>query len=487
MKATTSVRGLAVPASLLLAWAALGLLARGVLQAPLPPARADVDRATVLGEDLQALFAGVDESVRPAVVFVTATRILPVSEDDPVMDLLSGRRELRQRSLGSGVIIDRRGFILTNAHVVGDSDDLSVKLWDGRGHPARVVQKDEGADIALLKVDAPGLREIPMGDSDDLKVGHWVLAVGSPFGLTQTVSAGIVSAMGRTGLGLLPYESFIQTDAAINQGNSGGPLVDLRGRLVGINTAIVSTGSGMGFGIGFAVPVNLARALVGKWIQGRTSNYLGIKVARIDHDAARYFDLSEPRGALVEKVVKGSPAERDGLEERDVILSFNGAEVRDESHFRFLLAQADAGKPIEVEVLRIGKTEPRRRIRLGLTLTDRDLGSGLPPPRQAVPGSGAHMLGITVVALTAELARQLSLPEGMRGVAVIEVDSNSPADAKGVREGDVIVEVNGREVVDVAGLREAMDARGKPGEGGDVVMLRILREGENIGYKFLPR
>jgi serine protease Do len=333
-------------------------------------------------------------------------------------------------------------------------------------------------------VDAPDLREVPVGDSEDLKVGHWVLAIGSPFGLTQTVSAGIVSAVGRSGLGLLPYESFIQTDAAINQGNSGGPLVDLRGRLVGINTAVFGTPTGGNVGIGFAVPVNLAKALVAKWIQGRSSNYLGIKVGRIDADAAHYYSLPGPQGALVERVVKDSPAQRDGLAERDVILAFNGVEVRDESHFRLLLAGAEAGRPIQVEALRLeaGGAEHRKLV---LTLSDRDLAPSEPPHPESGP-PGTRMLGITVVTLTPDVARQLFLPEGIRGVGIIDVEPNSPADAKGVHEGDIIIEANGKEVGDVESLRAAMDSRGK-GVGGDVVMLRILRGGENIGYKFLPR
>jgi serine protease Do len=367
--------------------------------------------------------------------------------------------------------------------VVGDSDEVTVKLWDGGTLPARVVQKDEGADIALLKVEAKGLQDVPIGDSEDLKVGHWVLAIGSPFGLAQTVSSGIVSAVGRSGLGLLPYENFIQTDAAINQGNSGGALVDLRGRLVGINTAVFSNSTGANLGIGFAVPINLARALIGKWIQGKTSNYLGIKVSRLDPDAARYFGLDGPRGALVEHVLKGSPAERDGLLEKDVLLTFGEVDVRDESHFRFLLAQADPSKPIDVDLIRDKPGEGRTRLKVRLELSDRDIDL-VDPPKGETPGT--RMLGITVMTLHSELSRRFDLPEETRGVAVIDVEANSSAEAKGLREGDVIIEVNGREVKDVAALQEALAA--KAGDSnGNVVMLRLLRNGENIGYKFLPR
>ncbi len=485
---STSLARNSLPALLLALGICLGLLGRAV-DRPAPPATAVVEPGALAGEEFQNLFASVAEAVRPAVVLVSYVRKIPVPEpDDAPPDILDGRRELRQRSLGSGVVIDRRGFILTNHHVVGEAETLSVKLWDGRMLSARVVQKDAGADIALIKVDCPDLKEIPVGNSDDLKVGHWVLAAGSPFGLTQTVSAGIVSAVGRSGLGILPYEGFIQTDAAINQGNSGGPLVDIRGRLVGINTAIFANSSGASLGISFAVPINLASALVQKWIQGKSSNYLGIKAARIDADAARYFGLESPRGALVERVVNGSPADQGGLKEKDILVLFNGIEIRDENHFRYLLAQGEAGKPIGVEVLRPRKGGRPERSRLELVLSDSDLETSPGAARTADPSPRTHMLGITVVPLSDEIARELALPEVTAGVAVIEVEPNSSADAKGVREGDIIVEVNERPVKDIPDLRAAMGPLSpSPGGSADVVMIRIVRNGENIGYKFLPR
>ena len=477
-----------VPALLVALGACLGVLGRGVHR-PAPPIAAGLEPSTIPGEEFQNLFASVAEAVRPAVVLVSYTKKVSMAEpEDLPPEAVEGRREMRQRSLGSGVVVDRRGFILTNHHVVGDAETLSVKLWDGRMLSARVVQKDSGADIALIKVDCPELKEIPLGNSEDLKVGHWVLAIGSPFGLTQTVSAGIVSAVGRSGLGILPYEGFIQTDAAINQGNSGGPLVDIRGRLVGINTAIFSNSSGASLGISFAVPINLASALVQKWIQGKSSNYLGIKASRIDADAARYFGMEGPRGALVELVVADSPADQGGLREKDILIRFNDVEIRDENHFRFLLAQAQAGKPTAVEVLRPRKGARPEPARLELVLTDRDLESTAGSARPAEPSPRTRMLGITVVPLSDEVARDLSLPEATPGVAVIDVEPNSPADSKGVREGDIIVEVNERPVKDLPDLREALAAADpRAGGGAEVIMIRIVRNGENIGYKFLPR
>jgi serine protease Do len=447
-----------------------------------------VSRSAALAKDLQDLFAGVAEEVRPAVVFISSTRTIPVPEADAELEqFFQGRRATRQRSLGSGVIIDPRGFVLTNHHVVGEAEELLVKSWDGQVWPARVVQKEESADIALLKVEAPNLRSVALGNSDSIRVGHWVVAIGSPFGLTQTVSTGIVSAVGRSDLGILPYESFIQTDASINQGNSGGPLVDLGGRLVGINTAIFSNSCGTSLGIGFAVPINLAQALVEKWIQGKSSSYLGIKPLRMDDDAARYFGLEEDRGVLVEAVAADSPAERGGLKPMDILTRFNGARVRDENHFRYLLARADAGHPLDVEVLR-GPEKPPRRQELKVTLSEVEPRSSAPPaaPVADTPRR-ARMLGITVSPLTADLARQLSAPEGTAGVAVIDVDLNSTADAKGLREGDIILEVNQQPVKDVAEVMKAMNGSGKDGAPPSVVLLRILRNGTDSGYKFLPR
>jgi len=447
-----------------------------------------VSRSAALAKDLQDLFAGVAEEVRPAVVFISSTRTIPVPEADAEIEqFFQGRRATRQRSLGSGVIIDPRGFVLTNHHVVGEAEELLVKSWDGQVWPARVVQKEESADIALLKVEAQNLRAVALGNSDSIRVGHWVVAIGSPFGLTQTVSTGIVSAVGRSDLGILPYESFIQTDASINQGNSGGPLVDLGGRLVGINTAIFSNSCGTSLGIGFAVPINLAQALVEKWIQGKSSSYLGIKPLRMDDDAARYFGLEEDRGVLVESVAADSPAERGGLKPMDILTRFNGAKVRDENHFRYLLARADAGRPLDLEVLR-GPEKPPRRQELKVTLSEVEPRSPAPPaaPIADTPRR-ARMLGITVSPLTADLARQLSAPEGTAGVAVIDVDLNSTADAKGLREGDIILEVNQQPVKDVADVMKAMNGSGKDGPPTSVVLLRILRNGTDSGYKFLPR
>ncbi len=456
---------------------------------PVPPLTAGAKRSSVLGEDLQELFASVAEEVRPSVVFISATRKIPVPESIEHFErLVQGQRELRQRSQGSGVVVDPRGYILTNHHVILESEELIVKAWNGQVFPARLIQKEEGVDIALLKVENCNLPAASLGNSENIKVGHWVLAIGSPFGLAQSVSAGIVSAVGRSDLGILPYESFIQTDASINQGNSGGPLIDLQGRVVGINTAVFSDSCGASMGIGFAVPVNIAHALVENWIRGRNSSVSGLKPVRLDADGARYFGLSESGGALIEEVEAGSPAEAAGLRAMDIVVRFNGNKVRDENHLRYLLVRAESDKPIDVEVARPESGEPPRSIVLQLTLTRSDL----PPPVNSthVGGHevGARMLGITVVPMGSEIARHVEAPEGVAGVVVIDVDVNSSAEAKGVREGDVIVEANQKPVTDLPSLHAALgNLAAKGTQTGDVVMLRILRGGRDAGYKFLPR
>ena len=453
---------------------------------------AEPSHTAALANDLQRLFADVSQTVRPSVVLISTTQTVETEDPTQPEVFLHGRRCHRQSSLGSGLVIDDRGFILTNSHVAGTGEDLSVKTWDGRSLKARLVQKEEGADIALLKVEPGALKAARLGNSETLKVGHWVLAIGSPFGLHQTVSAGIVSAVGRSNLGILPYESFIQTDASINHGNSGGPLVDLEGNVIGINTAIFSSSCGSSVGIGFAVPVNLARALVEKWIRGKSSSFLGIKPSRLDEDGARYFGIEEQHGILVEAVEADSPAALGGIRVKDVILTFNGIAVRDESHFRFLLAEAEANHPLRVELVRPspstekGSTEKPVKIGIEITLTNHDLD----PEGAADPSStkqSVSMLGLTILPLTQESAKELSLPEGTVGLSIVEVEPAGPADAKGVRVGDVILEINERTVKELADVRPALDARSSEPSGRGVVMLKLLRESGDVGYKFLAR
>ncbi len=448
-----------------------------------PGVAAKREETAVLAENLQELFSDLARRVRPAVVTVGSSEVISVSGKGADMFerlFRRGSRELRQLSIGSGIIIDPRGYILTNSHVLADGENLRVKLWNDRTVPARLIQKEDEIDIALLKIDAPGLQSIPLGDSDALDVGHWVLAVGNPFGLSQTVSSGIVSAVGRSDVGILNYESFIQTDAAVNQGNSGGPLVNLRGEVVGVNTAIYSDSSGASLGIGFAVPINLARALVERWLQGKRTSFLGLVPARVDRDMAAYFGLDRPRGAFVKSVQETGPAAEAGVRAKDLILGFDGVAVRDLDHLKILVTQAEPENTVTLEIIR-----NRRRMTLDVT----------PGARGSIPLSHANspfeappdrvkskpVLGITVGPLQKRIADRFGLPEDARGIIILDVEPGSAAEQKGLRVGDLLVEINDAEVTDMKSFWVAME------RSNNGIMLKIVRDGSSLGYYFFRR
>jgi serine protease Do len=430
-------------------------------------ARSQIDSA--LAEQLDGLFSGVAGAVKGAVVAI-GTHEEAAAGPFPTGDLPLGE------ALGSGFVIDPRGYILTNHHLVGGGRAICVRLSDGRDFAAALVQSDAASDIALLKIEAGNLPVARLGDSEELRVGQWVVAIGNPYGLLQTVSAGIISALKRSDLRLLPYENFIQTDASINPGNSGGPLVSLRGEVVGINTAVYSAPGRGSHGIGFAVPINLARALAERWMEGKTVSFLGIVPGRVDADMARYFGLETPQGAFVKQVDAGGPAASGGMRPMDLILEFAGEEVRDENHLRLLIARRQPREEIEVRVRR-GKSERLLRIHL----EQRD---GPPPPelpRSAKEENRTRLLGITVTTLSESMRWQLGLPPESRGMAIIQVDPQSAAWRKGLERGDVIREVNEVEVNSTDELRAALEL------SGDAVALRVFRGGAELGYFFLSR
>jgi len=435
---------------------------------------------------LQTLFGDLAESVRPAVVSIASTEVVQISSNNQSMfdKLFRGKsREFRQQSLGSGVIIDERGYILTNSHVVKNDDRLLVKLWDKREAKGTLIKREESTDIALVKIDLPDLKALPMGDSDSLRVGYWVLAIGNPFGLNQTVSTGIVSAVGRSEVGILDYESFIQTDASINQGNSGGPLVNLRGEIVGINTAIYSGDTGGSLGIGFSIPVNLAKALVHRWIEGKNTSYLGVVPRDIDEEMVLYFDLDRPRGVFVKLVSPDTPAAKAGLKAKDLILKFGDEEIRNLNHLKIIIARSDENKPIPLEVLREGE-----RIQLDVRLAQKPS----PRPRSAPtpklasqetaksPLSKAE-LGITVAPIDKASRDRFEIPDETRGMVIWDVESGGPADKKGIEPGDVITELNYKKVDDKKEFFEIFEHAEK------AIMVRIERRGNDLEYFFFKR
>jgi serine protease Do len=413
-------------------------------------------------------FAPVVAKALPAVVNISSSKKVKTQAgqmgplfSDPFFRQFFGNqfgrqmpRERLEKSLGSGVILSPDGYILTNNHVVDGSTDVKVSLSDKREFKAKIVGTDRKTDVAVLKIEATGLPTLALGDSDKVRPGEFVLAIGDPFGVGETVTMGIVSATGRGNLDLEDYEDFIQTDAAINPGNSGGALIDSRGELVGINTAILTGGGGGNQGIGFAIPINLARQIMGQILKNGhvVRGYLGVMIQSVTPDLAKAFGLAEVKGALVGDVTPDSPASRAGLEKGDVILALNGAPVRDSLELRLKVAQMAPGTQVKIEVLRNGQKKE-----IPVTLGE------LPEKAQAAAGSGGEnsaLSGVKVEDLTPDIANQIGIEPGTKGVVVDEVASASPAAQAGLGRGDVIEEVNHQPVPDTEAFDRAVRAAG---------------------------
>jgi serine protease Do len=433
-------------------------------------------------------FADTAKKVSPAIVNISTTQKIerrrpfrfgpgpgpgpgprPPFEEDPFEEFFRrffGDRPPpgQQRSLGSGFIISEDGYIITNSHVVGDADKITVRLSDKVEYEAKVIGSDDKTDIALIKIDPKSpLPTVPLGDSSALQVGDWVMAIGNPFGLEQTVTVGIVSAKGRV-IGAGPYDDFIQTDASINPGNSGGPLLNLKGEVVGINSAIFSQ-SGGNIGIGFAIPIDMAKSIVAQLREtGKvTRGWLGVAIQSVTPELAKSFGLDEPRGALVAEVTKDGPAEKSGLERGDVIIAFNGTKIKDSHELPSLVAQSPVGSTAEVTVLRGGK-EKTFTVKLG-ELKDQQAQA------ERTEESGDSW-GMTVATITPEIARRFQLETGQKGVVVTEVEPGSPAELAGIQAGDVIEEVNRQPISSIEDFNKAI-AAGKDKE----TLLLLARRG----------
>jgi serine protease Do len=360
----------------------------------------------------------------------------------------------REQSLGSGVIITADGTILTNNHVVDGATDIKVQLSDKREYQAKVIGTDSKTDIAVLKIDASGLPTLPLGDSTSMKVGDLVFAIGDPFGIGETATMGIVSATGRGGLGIENYEDFIQTDASINPGNSGGAMIDIHGNLIGINTAILAGNSGGNQGIGFAIPINMAKNVMdqilthGKVVRG----YLGIYIEDVTPELAKQFGLSQAGGVLVGDVEPGKPAAKAGLKRGDVILKLNGQTLASRNDLQLQISQTAPGTTVNLDVWRDGKTQP-------FTVTLEQL-----PEKDAEAATGetseGGLDGVQVQELTPDVAQELDLKPGVHGVVVSQVDPSSAAAAVGVQRGDVIQEVNHHTVTNVQEYKQALASTG---------------------------
>ncbi len=443
-----------------------------------PPALRQLDNA----------FVAVAEKVTPAVVNISSTKkISPTGGEGDMEDFFKNHpfkeffgddfmkkfkkgprgRGFSQKGMGSGVIVSPDGTILTNAHVVKDADEIKVNLSDQRSFTAKVIGVDPESDIAVIKIDAKGLPTATLGDSAKLRVGEIVLAIGNPFGLNRTVTSGIVSAKGRTNLNIIGYEDFIQTDAAINPGNSGGPLVNINGEVVGINTAI-ATRSGGYQGIGFAIPANSAKLIMedlmksGKVRRG----LLGVNIQSLDEYQAKYYGRKETDGALVSQVVPGSPAEKAGVKDGDIIIKFNGKAVAGAAELKNLVGREKPGTPSTLTIIRDKKT-----ITLNVKVAERTSKS-FAALKEDTEAETSNELGIEVEPVPSALASKLGIKEG-QGLRVKDLKGDGAGRKIGLREGDVILEIDGTPVNNASDFADAV-AKAKSKKDA-IIQLRVQR------------
>jgi serine protease Do len=439
--------------------------------------RSSVDFLTKTGDAM----AEIAKVAMPAVVNIATVKTEKTADaprnpllDDPFFRRFFGDRfkhpdaprERKSSSLGSGVIVSQDGYILTNNHVIRNADKIQVLLSDKRQFTGKVIGNDPKTDLSVIKIDADNLSFLNLGDSDDLKIGEIVLAIGNPYGLNQTITMGIVSAVGRANVGIADYEDFIQTDAAINPGNSGGALVNVRGELVGVNTAIFSTSGGYQ-GIGFAIPSNMAKSVLtslitkGKVVRG----WLGVSIQAITPELAQQFGLEKDYGTLVADVIENSPAEKGGFMRGDVIIELNGKEVDEPYNMRNMVASTAPGEEVTFKVIRDSTI-----ISLLVTIGE------LPSEIQKTPTEFQNALnGISVQNLNPDIYRQLNLPEKIRGVVITDIESDSSA-ASALIPGDVILEINRKAI---SGLEdyENIVSRIKPEQD---ILLLVYRRGSTI-------
>jgi serine protease Do len=455
---------------------------------PLPPISPEVDR-------LSAAFREAAKRVKPAVVAVTTSQTVTApaspfgdSGDDFLRRFFgqepggrqSGKgptRKFQRQGLGSGIIVDPDGYILTNNHVVEEAQEISVHLADGREFKAKVVGADPPTDIAVIKIKADNLPVAQLGDSEKAEVGDWVIAIGAPFNLEATVTAGIISATGRSNVGIAEYEQFLQTDAAINPGNSGGPLINMRGQVIGVNTAIASR-SGGNAGVGFAVPSNLAREVMKRIRETGhvTRGWLGVGIQRLTPELADSMKLKVDQGALISQVMAGGPAEKAGIKAGDVILEFAGKPVKTPSELQNTVAWAAPGTKADLLILRGGK---RQTLRVTVEKRPQQPES----PAEAEPGAPANFkdLGIEVGNITADATRQFGYKPG-QGALITDVEAGGLGATAGLRPGMLILQIAGQKVGGVAEFREAVGkadlAKGIPMlvRAGDRQMFVLLKK-----------
>ena len=459
----------------------------GVMGAEKIPVKVNKDPAPVSLSDFKNGFASVIDPALAAVVNISSTKVvkrqnqLPglffndpffrrfFGDQNPESPESQGPQTQKEQSLGSGVIVNPNGYLLTNNHVIEGASDVRVFTTDRKEYKAKVIGTDSRTDVAVLKIEASGLSAFTLGDSSNLKVGDVVFAIGDPFGIGETATMGIVSATGRAlGGAIERYEDFVQTDAAINPGNSGGALIDLHGNLIGINTAILSGGGG-NQGVGFAIPINMARNIMeqilehGKVVRGQ----LGVVVQSVDPDMAKALGRNSGGGALVGDVAPNGPAAKAGIERGDLILEFNGQEIQGPQDLSVRTSQTPPGTTVHLKVFRNGQT---RDVAVALS----ELSEKGPSAQGGQEGGGGGVLrGLKVDALTPSIARELQLPANTTGVVVTSIDPSSPAAAADVQRGDVIQEVNRKPVRNIDDFQRAVQSA-----GNESVLLLINRGGQ---------
>jgi len=429
-------------------------------------------------------FSGMIKKANPGVVNVSVVKTARVEEqfnsplgtDDPFYEFFKRfygdqiPKNYIQRGLGTGFIIDKEGYILTNNHVAEGADEITVKLSDNKEYKARVIGLDSKTDLALIKIDgAKDLTPLTLGNSDQIDVGDWVVAIGNPFGLEHTVTAGIVSAKYRQ-TGVASYENYIQTDAAINQGNSGGPLMNTNGEVIGINSNIYSE-TGGSIGIGFAIPINMAKELLPQLKKGKVvRGWLGVSIQKITSDLQNKLGLKDARGALVGDVTEGGPAQKAGIQSGDVIITFDGKAINEMSELPLIVASTPVGKNTMIEVIRNGDKKT-------LDIKVGELKDVEPAPTPPASGGGNYSTGygFTVADITSEMASQYNLPS-KTGVIIIDVDSGSPAEEAGLQSGDIVVEIDREKIADASQFNRKIKAYKK----GDTILFLIKREGLSL-------
>lgn len=444
-------------------------------------------------------FAPVVKKVAPSVVSIFASRTLKPSDapdmrrmhpffNDPAFREFFGdpsqrpSRRQREEALGSGVVVSEDGYILTSNHVIDGADEIKVELLGGRELVAKVIGTDPATDTAVIKVEATGLAPATLANSDKLEVGDVALAIGNPFGIGQTVTMGIISATGRGDLGIVAYEDFIQTDASINMGNSGGALVDAQGRLIGINTAILSR-TGGNQGVGFAIPINMGRMVMERLItEGKvTRGYLGVSLQPLTPDLAERLEIKEQGGALVNDVVEGTPAAEAGMKPGDLVTEYNGRKVADYRQLRLMVSQTKPKTKATFKVLRDGKFR-NVEVTLAELPSQRAIG-GLLRPGESPENETAKpetLEGVEVADIDAKARRQYSIPNHVRGALVTNVDPNSNAFTAGLRPGQVILEIERKPVADADAAVELSN-----NFTGSKVLLRVWSRG-SASYLFVP-